>query len=138
MRLSVKYFFKYFFSIIVVTALKNYGDIDIQKYLTLVQESLQYLMPGREKPPEIPKHEKKDKKEKKTKKEGKQVDSDDSENTVLEIIKEIEGENGAAWDDIAKKCQEANLDEDSIEEALTSLMDKGLIYEPVLGTIKTT
>ena len=122
----------------VVTALKNYGDIDIQKYLTLVQESLQYLMPGREKPLEIPKHEKKEKKEKKTKKEGKQVDSDDSENTVLEIIKEIEGENGAAWDDIVKKCQEANLDEDSIEEALTSLMDKGLIYEPVLGTIKTT
>jgi len=30
------------------------------------------------------------------------------------------------------------LDENTIEEMLTSLMDKGFIFEPVLGTIKTT
>ena len=34
--------------------------------------------------------------------------------------------------------EEAGIEKDAIEEALTSLMDKGLIYEPVLGTIKTT
>jgi len=62
----------------------------------------------------------------------------DIENTVLETIKNIEGENGASWDLITSKCKKAGLDKDSIEEALNSLMDKGLIYEPVLGTIKTT
>jgi predicted transcriptional regulator len=39
---------------------------------------------------------------------------------------------------ITGKCEKAGLDKDTIEEALNSLMDKGLIYEPVLGTIKTT
>jgi len=58
--------------------------------------------------------------------------------TSEEIIGEIEGKDGASWDAITEKCEKAGLDKDSIEEALTSLMDKGLIYEPVLGTIKTT
>ena len=61
-----------------------------------------------------------------------------SENTVLETIKGIEGQDGAPWDSITEKCEKAGIDKDSIEEALTSLMDKGLIYEPILGTIKTT
>ena len=60
------------------------------------------------------------------------------ENSVLTIVKETEGEDGASWDEITKKCEKAGIEKDSIEEALTSLMDKGLIYEPVLGTIKTT
>ena len=60
------------------------------------------------------------------------------ENTVLEVIQGIEGEEGASWDSITKKCEKSGLDKDSIEEALTSLMDKGMIYEPILGTIKTT
>ena len=56
----------------------------------------------------------------------------------METIKQIEGEDGASWDEITEKCEKAGLEKDSIEEALTSLMDKGLIYEPILGTIKTT
>jgi hypothetical protein len=30
------------------------------------------------------------------------------------------------------------LDENSIEEALNALMDKGFVFEPMLGTLKTT
>ena len=37
-----------------------------------------------------------------------------------------------------KLAESVGLDDDSIEETLNSLMDKGLIYEPILGTIKTT
>ena len=55
-----------------------------------------------------------------------------------DAIKKLEGEDGAAWDLIMESCKKTGLDEDSIEEALTSLMDKGFIFEPVLGTIKTT
>ena len=65
-------------------------------------------------------------------------DSEDTENIVLETIKGIEGEDGAAWDLIVENCKKKGLDENTIEEALTSLMDKGFIFEPVLGTIKTT
>lgn len=135
----------------IVAALKHYENIDVNKYLTLIHESLQYLRPGEEKLPDIQIYDKTDKKierveeaeevkkvEKADKKEEKEDEFKESENTVLEVIKEIEGDDGASWDSITKKCEKAGLGKDSIEEALTSLMDKGLIYEPILGTIKTT
>ena len=142
----------------IVAALKNYGNkIDVDKYLTLIQESLQYLRPNREKLPDLKIDEKKiDAKEEEVKDEQKEEEPkevkksesksdeedtdepEDIENNVLEIIKGIEGKDGASWDSITKKCEKAGLDKDAIEEALTSLIDKGLIYEPVLGTIKTT
>ena len=79
------------------------------------------------------------------KNEGQKDESEESdkdfaevEDNVLKAIKEIEGDDGAAWDTITESCEKQGLDKNTIEEALTSLMDKGLIYEPVLGTIKTT
>jgi RPA family protein len=152
----------------IVAAIQNYGNIDLNKYVTLIQESLQYLMPGKEtlpdldikkeepkqtkveEPPkeEIPTEEtteeaiteeKTPETETETKEEKKEEDkTEENENLVLEIIKQIEGENGAPWDTITEKCEKQGLDKDTIEEAITSLMDKGLIYEPILGTIKTT
>ncbi|UCF50176.1 MAG: hypothetical protein JSU91_01455 [Thermoplasmatales archaeon] len=144
----------------IVEALKSYENIDLEKYVTLIKESLQYLRPSKETLPnlkiddeekEIVEEENDDTQEKeqetKEKKEIVQTEETkeevdekfaDIENNVLETIKKIEGENGAPWDLITDNCKKAGLDEDSIEEALNSLMDKGLIYEPVLGTIKTT
>ena len=153
----------------IIIALKNYGNIDLNKYIKLIQESLQYLRPGKEKLPDLKSDSENEEQEKIIKEESledtitdkplyeklddtssendklsqdeeKETDSNfaEIEDTVLEIIKEIEGEDGASWDSITKKCEKTGLNKDSIEEALTSLMDKGLIYEPVLGTIKTT
>jgi RPA family protein len=131
----------------VVAALKHYGTIDVNKYLTVLQESLQYLTPGREELPDLQTDKKLDEpaEEKKVVEKTVAVEEEtddknfqDIEDTVLENIKEVEGDDGASWDAITKKCEKAGLDKDSIEEALTSLMDKGLIYEPILGTIKTT
>lgn len=148
----------------IVEALKNYGRVDLNRYITLIQESLQYLSPGKETLPNLKIDEKKEeikeeeieeeevtieeKKEEQVEEvetepqEEKKDEEDDKfaeiENTVLETIKQIEGEDGALWDLITEKCEKAGLEKDSIEEALTSLMDKGLIYEPILGTIKTT
>ena len=148
----------------IVEALKNYGRVDLNRYIILIQESLQYLSPGKETLPNLKIDEKKEeikeeeveeeevtieeKKEEQVEEvetepqEEKKDEEDDKfaeiENTVLETIKQIEGEDGALWDLITEKCEKAGLEKDSIEEALTSLMDKGLIYEPILGTIKTT
>jgi len=131
----------------VVAALKNYGRVDVEKYITLIQESLQYLRPRREELPSLDievEEEEKPIKAKKTKdvkkKEAEAVEDafEEIENKVLEVIKEIEGEDGASWDAITKRCEKSGLSRDSVEEALNSLMDKGLIYEPVLGIIKTT
>jgi len=141
----------------VVIALKNYGNVDVDKYITLIRESLQYLTPGRETLPDLKieeekieekKEEKKEERERKepilkkeeavVEEEKKEEGFEEVEKTVLEVIKEIEGDDGASWDAITEKCEKTELDKDSVEEALTSLMDKGLIYEPILGTIKTT
>jgi len=132
----------------ISTALENYQNVDLKKYVSLIQESLQYIKPGKETLPDTKIEEKtKEKKETKQKvkkteetkeEKSKDSDSEEIENAVLETIKGIEGEEGAAWDSITEKCEKAGIDKDSIEEALTSLMDKGLIYEPILGTIKTT
>ena len=145
----------------IVEALKNYGKVDINKYIAIVQESLQYLIPNKEKLPDLKNKEKASQEEiEESKIEEETIEPDEKEitaneetddtknkqddksieieNTVLEAIKKIEGDDGAPWDTITEKCEKAGLDKDLIEEALTSLMDKGLIYEPILGTIKTT
>jgi len=137
----------------IITALEKYENIDLNKYVTLIHESLQYLIPGKKELPDIKSDKKNDEepvvektleeveeKEKKTPEpeEDKQDNAQETEDIVFDAIKNLEGEDGAAWDSITDKCEKTGLDRDSIEEALSSLMDKGLIYEPVLGTIKTT
>lgn len=109
----------------VIKAVEFYKNIDLNKYLDILEEALSYLIPEEK---EVPKEvEEKDERE-----------MDEIENTVLEVIKEIEGDKGAQWDNIIEKCSQMGIDRDVVEEAISSLLDKGLIYEPVLGTIKTT
>ena len=139
----------------IVAALKAYKNIDLNKYVKIIQESLQYLVPGNTEPPKTnkPKNQKEIEQEEnvsepKTQEpapeekteEDEESDKDfaEIEENVLKTIKKIEGDDGAAWDTITDNCEKQGLGKDTIEEALTSLMDKGLIYEPVLGTIKTT
>ena len=117
----------------VINAVKHYRNVDLQKYIEMVSEALNYLIPLEEEIPEVEKVEIKEKEE------DEKTVPDDIENMVLEIIKDIENENdGAPWDMIIEKCNEAGIDKDLAEEALTSLMDKGIVFEPTLGIIKTT
>jgi hypothetical protein len=134
----------------VVHAVKQYSDIDVHNYVAMIHESLQYLLPGREKPLEsvsAPKSKKQQETDSATKEKPakpveqpaeESVEPDETEDIVMNTIKKLEGEEGALWDAIVKQCEKKKLSTDAIEEALTALMDKGLIYEPVLGTIKTT
>lgn len=137
----------------IVAALKKYGSVDITKYATLIRESLQFIRPGAaekfdtvqlEESLEARQQRKEPKKEQKKPKKQKQQESAepgssvDPETLVLDTIKELEGEDGAPWDSIVERAKTKGLDENAIEEALNSLMDKGFIYEPMLGTIKTT
>ncbi len=139
----------------ICEALKNYENIDLNKYISLIQESLQYLVPGKETLPDIKPERKQEKKkeskkneikeqkeiiveEKKQDENEKEDKSEEIEKVVLNTIKKLEGDDGAPWDLITEECENEGLDNDSIEEALNTLMDKGLIYEPILGTIKTT
>ena len=147
----------------ILAALKHYGQINLEKYVRLIHESLLYLTPGhydlpdlknknqkKIEEPEIKENDNEDEiiddneeeivveKEKKLEEDDLSHDAEEIEKTVFETIKEIEGDVGAQWDSITEKCEKKGINRDNVEEALTSLMDKGLIYEPVLGTIKTT
>jgi RPA family protein len=133
----------------LVAAVKAYEHVDVTKYIQLVRESLQYITPDRDKFEEIEEVETEEAKEQKPaskKKETKEKpkesvvseETEDAETLVLDTIKELEGEEGALWDAIVEQCKKNGLDENAIDEALTSLMDKGFIFEPVLGIIKTT
>ena len=117
--------------------------ININRYTSILQDALDYVIPKKEteqpsidETPSIPKNEPTEATTEKN--SSSEENSEETEDIVMETIKKIEGENGAAWDLIVEKCKKNGLDEIAIEEALTSLMDKGFIFEPILGTIKTT
>lgn len=130
----------------LIIALKRYENVDLSKYITLIEESLEYLISDRESLTDFVEKDKKIIKKEENELKKKKVDTkteekenfEEVENIVLKVIKENEGKEGASWDSVTKKCGKFGLDDDTIEEALTSLMDKGLIFEPFLGTIKTT
>ncbi|MCD6461522.1 MAG: hypothetical protein J7L61_02140 [Thermoplasmata archaeon] len=56
---------------------------------------------------------------------------------VLEIVRELdEGPQGAIWEDILDRAAESGITPEDLEEAVEILIDRGELYEPVLGRIK--
>ena len=43
---------------------------------------------------------------------------------------------GASWDGILARATKAGVDKDGLEEVINSLLDKGQVYEPILGRMK--
>ncbi len=58
------------------------------------------------------------------------------EDQVLSMIGELDRGQGARWDDVIKYVEKKRLSRDIIEEVVSNLLDKGMIYEPVLGYLK--
>jgi hypothetical protein len=63
---------------------------------------------------------------------------EDVEKEVLAIIQGLAAtdEKGAQWDLIVSQGEKKKITEEQVEEALNSLMDKGVVYEPILGRLK--
>ena len=128
----------------VSLSLERYEDIDVVRYVEMIRDAVDYIADtGRTAKDENQPFDELAATQKSTKIDEKPASEEDKdfkviEDTVLEVIKEVEGDEGASWDLISEKCQTAGVEKDAVEEALNSLMDKGLIYEPMLGTIKTT
>ena len=57
---------------------------------------------------------------------------------VLAAVGKLEGTKGARWDDILGAVATGGRSPEEVEESLNRLMDKGLIYEPTLGILRTT
>jgi RPA family protein len=115
----------------IFTAISNYDYIDISRFNGMLKDALKHLLPEDQdldfKEPEVEEEQQKDENE----------DNIEYEEKFLEIIEELDSDvKGAAWEDIMALAQKKGLSRIQIEETTNSLLDKGLIYEPVLGRIK--
>ena len=132
----------------VALAHKEYDRLMIEKYIQMLQDAIDYVSmgPQTESLTSLSSDQDEFSTDKSIKSnDEKTVDSsivededEEAEEIVLEVIRANEGEDGVSWDIITKTCEKQGLDEARVDETLNALMDKGLIYEPVLGTIKTT
>lgn len=58
------------------------------------------------------------------------------EDNVLQMIQSLDKGDGARWDDIVDVIEEKRMSRDIIEEVVSNLLDRGLLYEPILGYLK--
>lgn len=58
------------------------------------------------------------------------------EDMVVQLINDLDRGDGARWDDLVDTVEKKRLSRNIIEEVISNLLDKGLLYEPVLGYLK--
>jgi len=111
----------------VVLAIEKYGKIDVEKYSGMLIEALRYLLPGSEEEEALlQKQEVITEEKKETEDEKKRIERSET----------LDSGKGASWEKILIKAEENGIDKNRVEEAINSLMDKGIVYEPILGRLK--
>ena len=131
----------------VVRAIEYYKDIDLARFRNSVAEALRSVLPEErlKKRRDVASAEARG--EKPSPKEGVSDTKDDElrevgvgadeEDIVLKLIETLEsGPRGAPWDKIVEGAKGKKIDKVRLEEIVSSLMDKGEIYEPELGMMK--
>jgi len=111
----------------VVLAIEKYGKIDVEKYSGMLIEALRYLLPGSEEEEALLQKQEVITEEKK---------ETEDEKKLIEMIETLDSGKGASWEKILIKAEENGIDKNRVEEAINSLMDKGIVYEPILGRLK--
>src|SRR5207244_3713236 len=119
----------------IVQAMNHYGRVDLSRYTAMLAEGLRYLLPEYREP--IATGEPVVEAAAETKKEEPPREPDESEAKVLEIIAALDKDGkGAPWEGILENATSKGVSKDSLEESINALLDKGLIYEPILGRMK--
>jgi len=114
----------------VVKSIAHYNDLDLVRYRAMVSDSLEELLPERRREPSLPE-------EVGAPDEIEEAEDFDKEELVLGVIGKLDkGGKGAPWDGIVTETGKAGIAKEELEELINSLLDKGLIYEPVLGKMK--
>ena len=120
----------------ITSAVQHYGKADLARYASLLAEALRYLLPeyrafAPEEPPPAAQATKAVAREKA------REPGEDVEDKVLVLIGELDGDGkGAPWDALLASAAKAGVRKEVLEEAVNELLDKGLVYEPVLGRMK--
>ncbi|MCJ2520898.1 MAG: hypothetical protein LN412_08175 [Candidatus Thermoplasmatota archaeon] len=105
----------------IVLSLQHYGRVDIGRYREMLTDATKYLLPEY--------HERL---------EGSEESEDnEEEQLVLEIVSTLDTDGkGASWDEIVGSAKKKGLSKEKLEEVTNHLLDKGLLYEPILGKIR--
>lgn len=129
----------------IVTALEHYGEPSMEMFYGMLRDSLDYVISGKggdvgssagrpAPPPEVTRAREP------VEAQGKEPaggPGEGLEEQVMSIIGALDKDkDGASWEDILELAEEKGIDKDSVEEAVASLSDKGMIYEPILGRVK--
>jgi RPA family protein len=119
----------------VIKSIDHYTGLNLDTYREMVVDALKYLLPEYEMEMEIP-----------TEVSGpEEIELDEEvgdeelnkEDIVLGIIDRLDSSGkGAPWDEIVDEAGKMGIERTELEEFTNSLLDKGLIYEPVLGKMK--
>jgi len=120
----------------VVKACEHYKDVDLSRFRAMVIDALRYLLPEyrRDQEAEMPREMATSPEEIEEEEEAKEVDREEQ---VLALITALDKNGkGAPWDQIVDEVKRLGLDKTSLEEVTNVLLDKGMIYEPVLGRMK--
>lgn len=114
----------------VIKSISHYKDLDLVRYRAMVSDALEELLPERRAEPSLPE-------EAGVPDEIEEKEDFDKEELVLGVIGKLDkGGKGAPWDGIVTETGKAGIAKEELEELINSLLDKGLIYEPVLGKMK--
>lgn len=62
----------------------------------------------------------------------------DPEAVVFDLVEQLDEGKGAPWEEIVDQAQGEGLSEEEVEETMNHLMDRGRVFEPVLGKLKAT
>lgn len=122
----------------VVRAVGHYPDVDLGRYRSMVVDALKFLLPEyqSEMEADMPSEMGQRPEEVEDEEEAEAVE-EEKEDKVLAIITRLDRSGkGAAWDDIVEEVKRIGMDRTALEEVTNSLLDKGMIYEPVLGRMK--
>jgi hypothetical protein len=119
----------------VMRAQAHYGTVELARYRAMVLDAVKFLLPDQRMAPDMPEdaqmmgaEEIEDEPE---------VPDVDKEKLVLELIEKLDKNNkGATYDDIVAAAKAQGIEKDELNEVTNLLLDKGMVYEPVLGKIR--
>jgi hypothetical protein len=121
----------------MLSALGHYGFVDIGRYNSVLADALKSLLAEYEVENQTHSESTPSVVEDNTQSDEAEDEGANQEDLFLEIIEKLDLDvKGAAWEDIVSEAEKKGLSKMQIEETTNSLLDKGLIYEPVLGRIK--
>lgn len=123
----------------VMLAAQKYGESDLAPYRGMLLETLTLVQEGRPIPVhEVAAGESSGSPPPSTAQEPTSDEDEALMKVVVGVVEDLlkEHPDGAPWDDILEAVKKQNHSEDAVEEAINMLIDRGVLYEPILSKLK--